>query len=88
MKPLLVADVFDRLVGALDAGVEEDEEIDPADRDDPEKVESERAELGQRIERRPNSRSNGRSISSNPRLNKLHAKPITSAPIPAQSASP
>src|SRR6185437_14601530 len=37
---------------SLDAGVEEDEEVDAADRDDPEKEEAERAELRQRIESR------------------------------------
>jgi hypothetical protein len=49
---LIARDVLDRLVGALDAGVEEDEKIDAADGDDPEKEKAERTELRQRIESR------------------------------------
>src|SRR5262245_39312109 len=52
MEPLIARDVFDRMVGAFDAGVEKDEEVNAADGDDPEKEETERAELRDRIERR------------------------------------
>ena len=45
--------MLDRLIGALDAGIEEDEQVDAADRDDPEEEEAERAELRERIERGP-----------------------------------
>ena len=41
--------MFDRLIGPLDAGVEEDEQVDPAHRNDPEEEEPERAELRERI---------------------------------------
>ena len=50
--PMLLRQVLDRLVGALDAGIEEDEQIDAADGDDPEEEEAERTELGERVERR------------------------------------
>ena len=49
---MIVGQILDRLIGPLDAGIEEDEEIDAADGDDPEEEEAERAELGERIERR------------------------------------
>ena len=49
MEPVIPGQMFDRLIGPLDAGVEEDEEVDPADRNDPEEEEPERAELRERI---------------------------------------
>src|SRR5450759_1095179 len=53
VKPLFAADVFDRLVSAFDAGIEENEKIDTAAGNDPEKEEAERTKLSERIERRP-----------------------------------
>jgi hypothetical protein len=35
MIPMIVGQVLDGLIGSLDAGVEEDEEVDAADGDDP-----------------------------------------------------
>ena len=52
MKPVVLGHMFDRLIGPLDAGIEEDEQVDPAHRDDPEEKEAERAELRERIELR------------------------------------
>src|ERR1019366_7859537 len=49
VKPLRAADVFDRFVGAFDAGIEENEKIDTAAGNDPEKEEAERAKLSKRI---------------------------------------
>ncbi len=53
MVPVIVAEIFDGLEGALDAGIEEDEQIDAADRDDPEEEEAKRAKLLEWIERGP-----------------------------------
>src|SRR5262245_41993389 len=50
MEPVIGGDALDRLVGALDAGIEEDEQIDAADGDDPEEEEAERTELRHRVE--------------------------------------
>jgi len=52
MEPVVVGKIFDRLIGPLDPGIEEDEKIDTADRDDPEEEKPERAELRERIQRR------------------------------------
>jgi hypothetical protein len=52
MEPLIAGNVLNGLIGALDTGIEEDEEIDAAHGDDPEEEKSERTELRHRIERR------------------------------------
>src|SRR6516162_1021523 len=52
VEPQVAREIFDGLVSALDARIEEDEEVDPADRHDPEKEKAERAELRQWTERR------------------------------------
>src|SRR5215831_330022 len=52
VEPLVLREIFDRLVRAFDPGVEKNEEINAADRDDPEEEKTERAELRQWVERR------------------------------------
>ena len=52
MIPMVVGQILNGLVGPLDAGIEEDEKINAADGDDPVEEKAERAELGERIERR------------------------------------
>ena len=47
--PLLVRQVLDRAVGRGDAGIEEDVEVDAADRDDPIEEEAERAQVVERV---------------------------------------
>jgi hypothetical protein len=53
MIPVVMGEFLDREIGALDAGIEEDEKIDAADGDDPIEEIAKRAELGDRIHRRP-----------------------------------
>ena len=47
--PLLVREVLDRRVGLVDAGLEEDVEVEPAADDDPEQEVGDRAEVVERI---------------------------------------